>query len=161
MYRNRSIQAGQAHVSPVSNVSAVRVRSGPTVRRGQFLGSSEKPFAFVWHDEASAVPEREIIVRAGSEGVCVWEGQSGIDIRTVCPGNKEVARLARSLDDWQRFFVKYYEIERPQRFFWGRFHEEGIGLARRLQAAFIDVAVVRYLRPTEDPQSHLYPAIEL
>ncbi|HRF72191.1 MAG TPA: hypothetical protein PL117_05405, partial [Accumulibacter sp.] len=96
------------------------------------------------------MPAQEIIVRVAREGAWLWEGQSRIDVKTAFPRSKEVARLVRPFEDWQRFFEKYYDASRPQRFFWGRYHNEGLQLARRLQAALIDVAVVRYQRPIED-----------
>lgn len=46
----------------------------------------------------------------------------------------------------------HWSAEKSQRFFWGRFHEEGLGIARRLQALVIDEAVVRYWRPAQDPR---------
>ena len=131
---------------------AVRVRTGTTVQRGEYRSINGKPAAFVWRDEATAVPAREIIVRVGREGAWLWEGEARIDVRTTFPHSKEAARLLRPFADWQRFFEKYHDANRPQRFFWGRYHQEGLNLARRLQAALIDVAVVRYQRPPEDPR---------
>jgi hypothetical protein len=143
-------------------VQAVRIRRGNTVNRGEYLGSKEKPFAFIWRDEVEApVPTREIIVRVGAKGEWLWENESCIDLKTAFPRNKEAVRLARPFEDWQRFFGKYYDESRSQRFFWGRFHEDGLKLARRLQAALIDEAVVRYQRPAEDHQSRVAKEIEL
>jgi len=140
---------------------AVRIRTGHTVQRGEYLSINGKPTAFVWRDEATAVPAREIIVRVGREGAWLWEGRTRIDVRTAFPSNKEAARLVRPFQDWQRFFEKYHDPSRPQRFFWGRYHQEGLSLARRLQATLIDVAVVRYQRPTEDSQVAEVEEIEL
>lgn len=143
-------------------VPAIRIRTGNNVKRGEFLGSKEKPFAFIWRDEEEApVPTREIVVRIGEKGEWLWEGLAAIDLKTAFPRNKEAARLVRPFDDWQHFFEKYYDESRSQRFFWGRFHEDGLKLARRLQAALIDEAVVRYQRPAEDFQSRGAKEIEL
>ena len=139
----------------------VRVRTGVTVQRGEYRGINGKPAAFVWRDEVTEVPAREIIVRVGREGAWLWEGRTRIDVRTAFPSNKEAARLVRPFQDWQRFFEKYHDANRPQRFFWGRYHQEGLSLARRLQATLIDVAVVRYQRPTEDSQVAEVEEIEL
>ena len=139
----------------------VRVRTGLTVQRGEYIGSRGKPVAFIWKDEETVVPTREIIVRVGRDGAWLWEGQSRIDVKVAFPGNKEAAKLVRPFEDWQRFFAKYYDANRPQRFFWSRYHDEGLRLARRLQAVLIDVAVVRYQRPAEDLQSHFGAEIEL
>ena len=140
----------------------VRLRSGITVKRGQYLGSKERPFAFIWSDEMeAAAPAREIFIRVGRKGAWLWEGPSRIDLKASFPGNQDVARLVRPIEDWQRFFEKHYDADRPQKFYWGRYHQEGLALARRLQAALIDEAVVRYLRPAEDPRSREAVEIEL
>lgn len=139
----------------------VRVRTGTTVRRGEYRGINGKPAAFVWTDEATKVPTREIIVRVGRKGAWLWEGETRIDVRTAFPHSKEATRLVRPFEDWQRFFEKTYDAKQPQRFFWGRYHQEGLNLARRLQAVLIDLAVVRYQRPPEDPQVCLVEEIEL
>lgn len=139
----------------------VRVRTGITVQRGEYLGSKTKPVAFIWRDEEAAVPAREIIVRVGREGAWLWESQARLDLKTAFPRNKEAARLVRPFEDWQRYFEKTYDRSRPQRFFWGRYHQEGLQLARRLQAALIDVAVVRYQRPAADSRDHGATEIEL
>jgi hypothetical protein len=153
--------SGREELTDVA-VQAVRIRRGNTVNRGEYLGSKEKPFAFIWRNEEEApVPTREIIVRVGYKGEWLWENESCIDLKIAFPRNKEAARLVRPFEDWQRFFEKYYDESRSQRFFWGRFHEDGLKLARRLQAALIDVAIVRYQCPAEDRQSQTARDIEL
>jgi len=142
-------------------VQAVRVRSGVTVTRGEYLGSKDKPFAFIWRDEDAVAPTREVIVRVGPKGVWLWENNTPADLKAAFPRNKEAARLVRPFEDWQRFFEKYYDASRSQRFFWGRYHDEGLKLARQLQAALIDEAIVRYQRPVEDRQSQTLQDIEL
>ena len=154
---------GQGRAETTEMVApVVRLRSGVTVTRGQYLGSNQQPFAFVWsNEEDTAAPAREIIVCVDWGGAWLWEGRSRIDPKTAFPGNSEVARLVRPFEDWQRFFEKYYDPFRPQRFFWGRYHQEGLALARRLQAVLIDEAIVLYQRPAEDPRSRDAVEIEL
>ena len=157
-----SVGYGQGRTPTTEVVGpVVRVRTGTTVQLGVYFGARGKPSAFVWTDIETAVPAQEIIVRVAREGAWLWEGQSRIDVKTAFPRSKEVARLVRPFEDWQRFFEKYYDASRPQRFFWGRYHNEGLQLARRLQAALIDVAVVRYQRPIEDCRDHGAAEIEL
>ncbi|MBL8198831.1 MAG: hypothetical protein JNJ67_07810 [Chromatiales bacterium] len=153
---------GQGSVGNADSVTrVVRVRTGVTVQRGEYLGARGNATAFVWKEEVSVVPDREIIVRVGREGAWLWEGNSRIDVRTAFPGNQDAARMVRPFEDWQRFFEKYYDARRPQRFFWGRYHQEGLSLARRLQAVLIDLAIVRYQRPPEDPGAHEMAGIDL
>lgn len=140
----------------------VRIRRGHTINKGQYLGRQDKPFAFVWRDdEEIAAPDREIVIQVSRNGPCAWEKGLPINLRTAFPGSRDVIRLANALDDWQRYFVKKYDPKQPQRFFWGRFNQEGRDFARCLQALLIDDAVVRYLRPTQDPQSSQAPEMPL
>jgi hypothetical protein len=154
---------GQGYAETTETVTpVVRLRSGVTVKCGRYLGSKEKPFAFVWSDEEeTAAPAREIVIQVGKQGAWLWEGQDRIDLKTTFPGNREATRLVRAFEDWQRFFEKYYDADRPQRFFWGRYHQEGLALARRLQMALIDQVVMRYRRPAEDPNSREAKGIDL
>ena len=149
--------------APTTEVVAttVRIRHGITVQRGQYVGRQGTPVAFVWQDEEIATPSREVVIRVDGGKGCLWESLHSIVLTTAFQGNKEAARLVRPFEDWQHFFEKYYDKRLPQRFFWGRYHEEGLKLARRLQAAVIDDAVVRYQRPVEDPQSSWIQEIEL
>lgn len=153
--RVRKNQAlGRAETTPTATPD-VRIRRGHTLDQGHYLGRPEQPFAFVWRDddEETAAPDREIVIQVSRNGSCTWEKGNPINLRTAFPGNRDVIRLANALDDWQRYFVKKYDPKQPQRFYWGRFNQEGRDFARCLQALLIDEAVVRYLRPTQDPQS--------
>ena len=152
---------GRAETTEVA-APAVRVRSGLIVKRGEYLGSKDKPFAFVWQDdEENVAPNREITVQAGRNGIWLYEGESPVVLADAFPGKREAARLIRAFEDWQRYFEKKYDKKQPQRFYWGRFNQEGRELARRLQAALIDEAIVRYKRPLEDPRSREADEIEL
>ena len=144
---------GQGCVKPAGAVgkTIVRVRTGTSVQRGEFIGGEAQPRAFVWQDEPAATPTREIYVRAEYEG-CLWENGSPLDLKAAFPQRKDVAKLAPPLADWHRYYVKQASAGMLHRFWWGRFHEDGLRLARRLQALLIDDAVVRYIRPTDDPQ---------
>jgi hypothetical protein len=153
---------GQGWTKPAGVVEkkVVRVRTGVSVQRGEFVGGSDQPRAFVWKDEDVPVPMREIVVRVGRNGG-LWEGGKPLELKLAFPQRKDVARLAPSFADWQRFFEKQADTRCLHRFWWGRFHEDGVRLARRLQALLIDDAVVRYERPAEDPAAALSPGIEL
>ncbi len=151
---------GCARPAGVVESKVVRVRTGFSVSRGEFIGGSDQPRAFVWKDEDAPRPMREIVVRAGRNG-SLWEGGKPLDLKIAFPQRKDVARLVPSFADWQRFFEKQADAGRLNRFWWGRFHEDGVRLARRLQAQLIDDVVVRYERPTEDPAAALSPEIAL
>lgn len=142
---------GQGWVKPAGVVEKkiVRVRTGGTVQRGEFVGGVDQPRAFVWKDEDAKPPAREIIVRAGHAG-CLWENGQSLELKAAFPTRKDVVKLAPSFADWKGYFEKQAAAGKLHRFWWGRFHEEGLRLARRLQALLIDDAVVRYLRPAED-----------
>jgi hypothetical protein len=154
---------GQGSAVPIETPApVVRLRSGVTVKRGQYLGSKERPFAFIWKDEEeTAVPAREIVVRAGGRGAWLWEGHQRIELAVAFPASRDALRLARPFEDWQRYLEKRYDGKCPWKFYWGRYNEEGLSLARRLQAALIDEAVVRYERPDEDPESSYARKLEL
>ncbi len=145
---------GQAETTKTATPD-VRIRRGHTLIQGNYLGRPDQPHAFVWRDddEETAVPDREIVIQVSRNGSCAWEKGIPINLRTAFPGNRDVIRLANALDDWQRYFVKKYDPKQAQRFYWSRFNQEGRDFARCLQALLIDEAVVRYLRPTQDPQS--------
>jgi hypothetical protein len=130
----------------------VRVRSGAHVGRGSFVGSKDQPVAFVWAEEITEVPDRELTVQVSSDGPYLWENSKPVQLRDLFPNDKGLARLEKKLDDWQRYFGKTYNPRTPNRFWWGRFHEEGQRLARQLQAELIDKAVIHYRRPEQDPQ---------
>lgn len=139
----------------------VRVRTGRQVGRGSYLGDQTQPYAFVWEEENAATPERELVVQAGRDGSYLWEKKTLVTLTGLFPKDRDLATLDNRLADWQRFFAKYYNPKMPQKFWWGKYNEEGRRLARQLQAALIDQAVVRYLRPREDPQSKVSPEIAL
>lgn len=153
---------GQGSSKPAGVVEkqVVRVRTGASVQCGEFIGSKDQPRAFVWKDEDAIQPPREIIVRIGREAT-LWASGKPLDLRAGFPERKDVARLVPAFRDWQGFALKQADAGRLNRFWWGRFHEEGLRLARRLQALLIDDAVVRYLRPDEDPASRFGAEIEL
>ena len=70
-------------------------------------------------------------------------------------------RLGRKFAYWLKFVEEHWDSSKPQRFFWARFHEEGLALARKLQALLIEEAVVRYWRPAQDPQGNSEREIQL
>ena len=150
----KSPAPGRAETTPTATPD-VRIRRGRTLDQGRYLGRPDQPFAFVWRDddEETVAPGREIVIQVSRNGPCAWEKGLPINLRTAFPGDRGVTRLANTLDDWQRYFVKKYDSKQPQRFYWGRFNQEGRDIARCLQALLIDDAVVRYLRPAQDPQS--------
>ena len=139
----------------------VRVRSGNKIGKGSFVGDNEKPVAFVWQEDEVAVPEKELVVQAGREGWCLWEGKQPITLKALFPKRKTLHMLDNRFADWQRFFEKHYDEEMPQKFWWGQYHQEGRSLARQLQAELIDEVVIRYLRPEQDPQAQFAPEIAL
>ena len=140
---------------------SVRVRSGTQVVRGGYVGEEKKPVAFVWLDEEAVVPETQLVVQVDFDCIYLWREGRPVWLPDLYPEEKAVARLAKKFEDWQRYFSKYYSHQTPNKFYWGRFHEEGRQLARRLQAELIDRAVVRYQRPPEDPQYRHSPEIDL
>ena len=77
------------------------------------------------------------------------------------PENKEVQRLERKFRYWLTFLQENWNAERSQRFFWARFHQEGLALARRLQAMLIGEATVRYWRPAQDPRGNAEREMDL
>ncbi len=139
----------------------VRVRTGTQVGRGSFVGQQDHPVAFVWVEEETVIPNREFTVQAGSNGHYLWENTTPVCLSVLFPNEKRLARLDKQLEDWQRHFGKTYNPKTPNRFWWGRFHDEGRRLARQLQAELIDQAVIHYRRPEQDPQSRYAPEIAL
>ena len=140
---------------------SIRIRSGAHVGRGGYVGDNKKPVAFVWQEEEVEAPETELVVQVGDDDIYLWKQGSPVKLQELYPKEKAVARLAKKFEDWQRYFRKYYSYTTPNKFYWGRFHEQGRQLARRLQAELIDLAVVRYQRPPEDPQYRHSPEIDL
>jgi hypothetical protein len=140
---------------------SIRIRSGAQVGRGGYVGGERKPVAFVWLEEEAEVPETQVVVQVDHDGIYLWHEGIPASLQDLYPKEKAVARLAKKFEDWQRYFSKYYSHQTPNKFYWGRFHEEGRQLARRLQAELIDRAVVRYKRPPEDPQHRHSPEINL
>ena len=49
--------------------------------------------------------------------------------------------------------MQHWNPDQSHRFFWPRFHQEGVALARKLQALLVKEAVVRYWRPPQDSRS--------
>lgn len=132
----------------------VRVRSGTHIATGRLIGDKHQPRAFVWIDEAANDPKRDLVICPDLKGSWLWEDGEETSLEEAFPGNKEVQRLARKFDYWLKFLEEHWSPDRSQRFFWGRFHEEGVALARRLQALVVEEAAVRYWRPAQDPRSN-------
>mgnify|MGYP000961881173 CR=1 FL=1 len=139
----------------------VRIRSGQEARRGSFVGNEGRPVAFCWLDDAAATPGRELVIRAEKSGRYLWEDGKPVELANLFPKDKQVARIEKRLSEWQGEFERHYKPQTPGLFKWGRYHEEGIRLARQLQAVLIDRAVIRYCRPQEDRQSRFAPEIAL
>lgn len=139
----------------------VRIRSGQAVRRGNFIGDEDRPAAFVWADEATEVPERELIIKVAKSGRYLWEDGQPVELADLFPSDKKVARVEKRLTEWQGFFERQFKSKTPNLFYWGKFHEEGVRLARQLQAVLIDKAVIRYCRPEQDRQFSFSPEIAL
>lgn len=140
---------------------SVRIRSGTQVGRGGYIGGDKKPVAFVWVDEESTTPETQFVVQVDHDGIYLWQEGRPVSLQELYPKEKSLMRLAKKFEDWQRYFSKYYSEQTPNKFYWGRFHDEGRQLARTLQAELIDLAVVHYRRPPHDPQYWHSPEIEL
>jgi|JFJP01.1.fsa_nt_gi hypothetical protein len=139
----------------------LRLRTGQQLSRGSYIGGETQPLAFVWKDEEVAVPERELVVSVDYCEIYLWDRGRPVRLEDLFPKERGLIKLANRFADWQGYFEKYCDITKPQKFWWGRFHEEGVSLARQLQAALIDQAVIRYFRPVEDQQYHDAPEIAL
>lgn len=139
----------------------VRVRSGREVRRGCFRVGDEGCIAFVWQDEEAAVPERVLVVQASLGGACLRENNEPVTLKALFPGRKALHRLETRFAVWQRLFEKRCDPEKPRKFWWSLYHQEGRELARQVQAELVDEVVVRYLRPELDPQHRFSPEIAL
>ena len=131
----------------------VKIRSGTHLVCGRMIGKANQPMAFVWIDEATNDPIREVVICPAPDGRWLWEEEKATSLEAAFPGNQAVPHLATKFDHWLKVFLKHWDPSKPQRFFWGRFHDDGLGLARKLQAQLVDEAVVRYWRPTQDPRS--------
>jgi hypothetical protein len=153
---------GQGWSTPAKTVEkkVIRVRTGASLVRGEFIGGRNQPRAFVWQDEDVPMPTREIIVRVGREGY-LWEGSESLDLTVAFPDRKDLAKIVSSLACLQRHLAKQAETKQLNRFWWGRFHQDGLQLARKLQAALINDAVVLYERSSTDPAWQFDPRIEL
>ncbi len=139
----------------------VRIRSGPDVRRGSFVGDEKRPIAFIWADEEPVVPAVELVVQAARSGSYVLQGKAPVELAKLFPNDRQMARVEKRLSEWQGYFERHYKPKTPNLFYWGRFHEEGIKLARQLQVVLIDRAVIRYFRPEQDPQFPFVPELPL
>jgi len=62
--------------------------------------------------------------------------------------SKVSKELQADFDDWVLQFELYAEF---QRFQWESFHKRGLVLAHRLKKQIGDKAIVRYVKPMEDP----------
>ena len=133
---------------------AVKVRSGTHIVTGQLIGDTKQPRAFVWIDEAANDPQREIVICPDLQGSWLWEDGKETSLEAAFPGNKQIQHLARKFAYWLKFLEEHWDPSKSQRFFWGRFHDEGMALARKLQVLLIEEAVVRYWRPAQDPRSN-------
>jgi len=136
-----------------SDSQVVRVRTGKLVTTGRLIGEQQQPRAFVWIDEAANDPKRDFVICPDFHGTWLWENGKESSLEIAFPERKEIQRLVRRFDHWLKFFETHWNPKLPQRFFWARFHEEGLALARQLQGLAIDQAVVRYWRPAQDPRS--------
>ena len=141
--------------------STVRIRSGTQIVTGKLIGGQQQPIAFVWIDEAANEPKRDLVICSDMNGSWLWEDGKETSLDVAFPGNKDVQRLARRFDCWLKYLEDHWNPERSSRFFWGRFHDEGVALARRLQALVVEEGVVRYWRPAQDPQGNIEREIRL
>jgi hypothetical protein len=139
----------------------VRIRSGQDARRGSYVGDAGRPIAFCWSDDAAEVPARELVIRAAKSGCYLWENGKPVELADLFPKDKQIVRMEKRLCEWQGEFERHYKPQTPGQFNWGRYHAEGIRLARQLQAVLIDRAVIRYCRPPEDRQSRFVEEIAL
>lgn len=139
----------------------VRIRSGTQIITGKLIGGEQQPRAFVWVDEAANDPKRDLIICPDMNGSWLWENGEETSLDVAFPDNKEVQRLARKFEYWLKYLEEHWRPERSSRFFWGRFHDEGVALARRLQRLVVDESVVRYWRPPQDPRSNSEREIQL
>ena len=105
--------------------------------------------------------KREPAICADPDGQWLWEHGRPTTLVAAFPGENAAKRLARKFDDWLKFLRGHWDAAMPQRFFWGRFHQDGVALARELQALLIDRAVVQYWRPPQDPRSGIEREIRL
>ncbi len=154
-------QCWETRAVEATEIQAVRIRTGTHIVTGRLIGETKEPRAFVWIDEAANDPKRELVICPDLEGSWLWEEGKETSLETAFPGNKEVQRLARKFDYWLKFLREHWDSGKSQRFFWSRFHEEGVELARRLQALLLEEAVVRYWRPAQDPRGNSERAIRL
>jgi hypothetical protein len=139
----------------------VRVRSGTNIVTGKLIGDKQQPRAFVWVDESANDPKRNLVICPDLNGTWLWENGKETTLQVAFPDNKEVQRLARRFDYWVQFLEESWTPDRSHRFFWGRFHDEGVALARRLQALIVEEVIVCYWRPVQDPRSNNDREIQL
>ena len=145
----------------VKDSNPVRIRSGTQIITGKLIGDQHQPTAFVWIDEAANDPKRDLVICPDMNGSWLWENGKETSLDVAFPGNKEVQRLARKFEYWLKYLEDHWSPERSSRFFWGRFHDEGVALARRLQALVVEEGVVRYWRPAQDPRGNSEREIRL
>jgi len=161
----RRVSLGQGWETATTNKEpealAVRIRSGTHLATGKMIGETKQPRAFVWIDEAANDPKREVVICPDLKNTWLWENGQAASLDAAFPGNKEVQRLTKKFAYWMQFLEEHWSPDRSQRFFWGRFHDEGVWLARKLQALVVEEAVVRYWRPAQDPRSNIEREIAL
>ena len=159
--RRAGIGRGWEQTREAPKTETVTVRSGSHIVTGRIIGDTKQPRAFVWSDEAANDPKREVVICPDLHGSWLWEDGRETSLGVAFPGKKEVQHLARKFDYWLKFLREHWDPSKPQRFFWARFHEEGVALARRLQALLIEEAIVRYWRPAQDPRGNSEREIRL
>ena len=154
-------QGWEKTLESVPEPKAVKVRSGTHIATGRMIGDTKQPRAFVWIDEAANDPKREVVICPDLHGSWLWEDGKETSLEVAFPGNKQVQQLVRKFAYWLKFLEEHWDPSKSQRFFWSRFHEEGVELARRLQALLLEEAVVRYWRPAQDPRGNSEREIRL
>ena len=154
-------QGWEATKDEAPAIKPVQVRSGTQITTARIIGGKNQPRAFVWIDEAANDPKRELVICPDMKGSWLWEDGKETTLEVAFPKNKEVQLMLRRFNYWLDSLEKFWDSSKPQRFFWARFHEEGVVLARRLQALLIDEAVVRYWRPAQDPRGNTEREIRL
>jgi hypothetical protein len=140
---------------------AVKIRSGTHIVTGRMIGETKQPRAFVWVDDAANDPKRELVICPDMKGSWLWEDGKETTLHLAFPDNKEVQKMTKRFAYWTLFLEANWKSNKPHQFFWARFHEEGLALARRLQSLLIQEAVVRYWRPAQDPQGNTEREIRL
>lgn len=143
---------------------AVRIRSGTHLATGKMIGETKQPRAFVWIDEAANDPEREVVICPRPEEVTWLWGETGGRHPSMPP-----SRATRKYSAWPRSLLTGcsfskstgVRIDPSVLVLLGAVPDEGVALARKLQALVVEEAVVRYWRPAQDPRSNIEREIAL